>query len=152
MISFLQYITEAGDNPYPFKEVQKSQHMGHPKSATYEFHVDDDKYFADLQHFTDSEAEASFGSKHDDPFISAYALRGDKGEKAARVMSTVHHIIKRHVSKNPELKTIDFTSDMFEPSRVSLYTRYTKKMGGETHGSSIDPTRYHRIPADSYRK
>jgi hypothetical protein len=159
---------ESGDNPYPFKKIPNDDseygEQLHPHTSTYRFKVDGTKYFASIDHSDDKQAEVVFGShsfeKYEDLFSSPYKMRGDKGSKSTRVMSTIHHIIKKHVADHPDLSTIMFTSDISEPSRVSLYTRYAKKMGGVTlKANEVDPykgldpdARHHIIPADSYRK
>jgi hypothetical protein len=140
---------ESRDNPYSFKEVEKSPELGHGDSASYAFDADGHKLLVDVRHYTQGEAEVSFEPFHDDRKSHVYKMTGDKGTKAARIMSTVHHIIKHHVGNRPHVQTIDFTSDKTEPSRASVYTRYTKQMGGRT----IDLGHEHRhvIQADAYR-
>lgn len=161
MFSFRSFLLfEAGDSPYAFKEVSKRDQDtygsdDHPHTAVYRFKDEvGTPYFANVIHYNDKHAEVSFGThENDDPFVSPYELRRDKGLKAARIMSTVHHIIKRHAARHPLLNTINFTSDIIEPSRVKLYTNYTKRLGGTTNDSEQDIySKIHTIPAASYRK
>lgn len=145
MLTFKTFmLAEAGDSPYDYEDEYHNE-----KSSQYKFKVDKTPYEVKIDRLGKGSAAVTFGVKHDmDPF----SLRGDMGTKAGRIMSTIHHIVKRHVMNNPEIKDISFTSDASEPSRVALYTRYTKRLGGYTHDSKhIRDTKLHVIPADSYR-
>lgn len=152
MISFKTFVlSEAGDKPYDF-------HLDgdDDEETMYKFKAGDTDYNTTITHHHDGKhAEVVFGtSHHDDDFgdHTEFHLTGDKGTKAAKVMSTIHHIVKRHIAKHPEIETVGFTSDTDEPSRVSLYKRYTKRLGGTTHDSShAYDTMVHTIPAESYR-
>lgn len=158
MLTFIQYIQEAGDSHYPFKETPNNPHWDedmHPDSANYHFKVDGEDHFAFIKHHNARHAEVLFGKEYpDDPFASSYDLTKDKGTKATKVFSTVHNIIRHHVKTHPDVEHITFTSSKFEPTRASLYSKYTKKLGGRTdeypYETGMEYT--HTIPADSYRK
>jgi hypothetical protein len=153
MLNFKTFVlSEAGDNPYSFHLVDKDQ-----ESTRYEFSADGTPYSTTIEHMGGNRhAEVIFGTRHDDKDFgphTSFHMTGTQGAKAAKIMSTVHHIVKRHVANHPELHTVGFTSDADEPSRVALYKRYTKRMGGITHDSNkVYDTIVHTIPADSYRK
>lgn len=151
MISFKTFVlAEAGDKPYDF-------HVGDEGEGVtrYHFHTGKTPYVTTVTHFGD-EADVSFHTHHglnDYDDVPLYHMTGNQGMKAGRILSTIHHIVKRHIAKHPRLKTISFSSDTTEPSRASLYTRYTKRMGGTTRDSGVVyDTKVHDIPADAYRK
>ena len=151
MLSFSRFVlVEAGDNPYDYKVDDKDD-----KQTTYTFNANGKPYSATVTHFGDTDADVTFGDRHYDSdfgYHTGFSKTGDQGLKAAKVMSTIHHIIRHHVAEHPKLKTIGFTSDTDEPSRVALYTRYAKRLGGHTNVSNIvRDTKVHIIPADSYR-
>lgn len=154
MISFKTFVlVEAGDNPYPYHK----DNDVHPNETRYNFDAGDTPYRVAIHHSKNGEdADVSFGITHHHPQLGGFLdfhQTHDQGLKAAKIMSTVHHIVSRHVNRHPSLKTVGFTSDTDEPSRVALYTRYTKRLGGTTYDSKIiQDTKLHVIPADSYRK
>lgn len=154
MLSFKTYVlAEAGDKPYDFHQMEADK-----DGASYEFSAGGTPYTATIGHMPVGKhihGEVVFGVRHDDEDFglhTTFHMTGDQGTKAAKILSTVHHIVKRHVAKHPEIHTIGFTSDNDEPSRVVLYKRYTKRMGGTSHDSQYGyHTTVHTIPADSYR-
>lgn len=152
MLSFKTFmLAEAGDKPYDFHRADDDE-----VGTRYEFSAGSTPYSATIEHMMGGKhAEVVFGIRHEDDDFGPYTsfhLTGDQGTKAAKILSTVHHIVKRHVAKHPEIHTIGFTSDTGEPSRVALYKRYTKRMGGTSHDSGhVYDTMVHTIPADSYR-
>lgn len=154
MISFKTFIlAEAGDNPHSFtKDARDPETEDHRHTATYRFKVGDTNYHASVIHHSDKDAEVVFGVKRDDIFRSQYELTKDKGTKATRVLSTIHHIIKQHVADHPKMESVHFVSDIIDPSRVSLYTKYAKNMGGKTTDDEHDQyIKVHTIPTASYR-
>jgi hypothetical protein len=144
-------LAEAGDKPYDFHLRDEDE-----VETRYHFNADGTPYTATITHFG-KDADVTFHTHHgEDEYgeeMPTFHMTGEQGMKAGRILSTVHHIVKRHVAKHPELRTIGFTSDTTEPSRASLYHRYTMRMGGTTHRSNmVYDTNVHTVPADAYRK
>ena len=79
-----------------------------------------------------------------------YSATGEHKHGAVKVFSTVSHILKTHAKKHPHVTHFEFTSNHDEPSRVSLYKRMTKHLGGQTEDSSSG-TVYHRVPTDKMK-
>lgn len=52
----------------------------------------------------------------------------NEGHHAAKVFSTVHHILKHHVANNPHITHLHFTSSNSEPKRTILYHHMAKKI------------------------
>lgn len=158
MLSFSQFVlSEAGDKPYDFHVGDHSSYnhdfssQYHPHSSTYEFQTGGSQYHAAVLHDSDQKAYVVFGTNRSDE-KSPYEVLGDKGSKATKILSTIHHIVKDHVERHPKLKTVAFTSDEMVPSRVKLYTQYTKKMGGKTEDHElVSDIKVHTIPASSYK-
>lgn len=154
MFSFKSFVVlEAGDNPYQFET-----EYAEPTEASYVFHDGKHRYSAAITHFVprgqtkEDHANVEFGLvAHDDDgdVYHRHDITGSAGESAGRILSTIHNIIKQHVVRHPILKTVTFTSENDEPSRASLYKRYTHKLGGTTVRGAHN--NIHKIPADAYR-
>jgi hypothetical protein len=150
MLSFSQFLKEAGDGALPFKfdgehdEYDQRYHR-------YSFQHNGKPFRVNIAH-------------HDAPFPTAfvnfadYSQRPELGDMnvtgrarhgAVKVLSTVHNIVKHHLGKHPEIEEVRFTSSPDEPSREKLYARYAEK-----HGGISDPTGYdtiHVVPASAYK-
>lgn len=147
MLSFSKFIVEAGDVALPFKDEGEVHSDDGSKYHSYTFDHNDKKYRVNIVPHSRS-MSVYFGNSVDDR-IANTSLTGDQKNTAIRILSTVHNIVKHHVSKHPDVEKVRFTSDNLEPSRVKLYTKYTEKHGGIT-GTTPDDT-VHIIPAKAYR-
>lgn len=149
MLTFSQFLKEAGDAALPFK--YDGEHDEYDQRYhRYSFVSDGRKYRVNFAHhdMPHSVAIVNFADYTDRDF-GDQNMTGKSKHAAVRVMSTVHNIVKHHLSKHPEIEEVHFSSSPDEPSRGRLYSRYTEKHGGIT-----DPTAYdtlHVIPARSYR-
>ena len=148
MLSFTQFLKEAGDTPLPFRS-GKTIAYGKSKQYNYGFDHEGKKFKVIVNHFVPHSAHVEFSAYDTHHPAGTLDLTGDHGSKAARVMSTIHNIVKHHVKNHPELKTVSFTSENSEPSRVRLYKLYANKHGGHTEADRDE--HYHEIPADAYR-
>lgn len=148
MLTFSQFLKEAGNAALPFDydgvhdEYDQRYHR-------YSFINDGRKYRVNFAHhdMPHPVAIVNFADYTDRDF-GDQNMTGRAKHSAVRVLSTVHNIVKHHLSKHPEIEEVHFSSSPDEPSRGRLYSRYTEKHGGIT-----DPTAYdtlHVIPARSY--
>lgn len=153
MLTFSQYLNEAGDTAIPFKYngVTKERGEGGLVYHTYSFKHGGRTYNAFYTHKVKPEPHVSvtFSRLHTYGH-GTYNLTHGSGPAAIKILSTIHNITKNHLAKHPEVKEIRFTSNMDEPSRVKLYTKYAEKHGGQT--VTPDDDEYtHIIPASAYR-
>lgn len=149
MLTFSQFLKEAGDAALPFR--YDGEHDEYDQRYhRYSFVNNGRRYRVNFAHhdMPHSVAIVNFAD-HTDREFGDQNMTNKAKETAVRVMSTVHNIVKHHISKHPEIEEVHFTSSPDEPSRGRLYAKYTEKHGGIT-----DPTAYdtqHVIPAQSYR-
>ena len=155
MLSFKDFITEAGDFSYKVRHTSSPVITGNHGYNEYEFHDHKgSKYATSILHdkHTDS-AHVQFANDSV-PEHKSMKITGSSGASAGKILSTVHHILKKHAKANPHIDHYHFTSE--EPSRAKLYHRYAKSLGGDTE-SNVDPdtkkvSHYsHLIPAASLR-
>lgn len=152
MLTFSQFLKEAGDTAHPFKYDGVFDAGDDEVYHRYTFNHEGDKYRTFITHKNKPSSHVSVSfSQHTPSGRGTYWMTNKLGPSAIKVMSTVHNIVKYHLAKHPEIQEVRFTSDDDEPSRVKLYTRYTKKHGGLTKPSDEDE-HIHIIPADSYRR
>lgn len=137
MLSFRQYILcEDAESPQPFHHIQTSSN-----SHVYRFHLGDDTegFKVKMLHNDSGTAHVNFEDPH-----GGYRRTGEYGTRSAKVLSTVHRIMKHHAAAYPNVKEFIFSSDNDEPSRVKLYSRYTLKHGGKNVHTGFDT--YHTVP------
>lgn len=143
-ISFIS-LSEAGDTALPFKydgEPLKNEHR-------YSFTHIGTPYKVIIDHDDHPNKAAGVQFVRLLPHNHGTAkLTGDKGRASVKILSTMHNIIKHHISNHPEIKEVHFSSDSSEPSRVKLYTKYAEQHGGYTEPDDYD-TR-HIVPASAY--
>lgn len=151
MLSFTRFINEAGDTARPYTYQGEKDEYGH-RYHQYTFANGGRDYRVNIAHHDIPHHIAivnfSDHTDHGDSF-GVQTITNRAKHSAVRVMSTVHNIVKHHLSKHPEIEEVHFSSNPDEPSRGRLYAKYTEKHGGIT-----DPTAYdtdHVIPARSYR-
>lgn len=149
MLTFSQYLKEAGDAALPYKYEGEHDDYGMVYHR-YAFTNGDRKFRVNIAHhdIPHNIAVVNFADYTDRDF-GTQMITGHAKHSAVKVMSTVHNIVKDHLSKHPEIHEVHFTSSPDEPSRQKLYAKYTEKHGGIT-----DPTAYdtdHVIPAHAYR-
>lgn len=136
MKSFRYYITEIGDSAYPFK-YEGSDDDGEYHHYSIKHPTDEKKNISVMirHEYPEEEggqhsAEVSFTREND--FSHSQKNDMTTGE-SAKVFSTVGKIMKQHAESNPSVSHFEFTSDkQIEPSRQSLYKRFTSKLGGST--------------------
>lgn len=156
MKSFRQFLDEMGDSSHEFKEVKPKKEPYADSSHRYEFkdsagntkHVDIHHHsYYDKPHasvtFHDASREKAGWDKYD--------ATGELGRHAVRVFSTVKHILKHHAKKHPDLHAFDFDSSHDEPSRVKLYTRLTRSLGGQTNAHDHEGIAHHSVEASKLR-
>jgi len=154
MLNFIEFIKESGDSHHEFYTVLGDHDNEHHSSRSYRFRDGSTVYDVDIQHDKDSphKAEVTFGIKDkSDPFHTPYAATGEKGYRAAKILSTIHNIVKTHIDRHPNTTEVEFSSETTTPSRVSLYKRYTTKMGGINRSPNGDWQVIHSIPAKAYK-
>ena len=155
MYSFKTFIAESGDSAHEFNRVKapkkpawadESHRYAFKDSSGAEKHVDihhqsfGDKPSADVS-FHDSHKENDNDDKH--------KATGESGSKAIKVFSTVKAIMKHHAKAHPHIDRYEFSSSNDEPTRVKLYSRMTKHLGGSTEKN--DNITYHHVPADKLK-
>lgn len=151
MLTFSQFLKEAGDTTLPFKYDGSFDAGDDEVYHRYSFNHEGNKYNTFLTHKNRPKPHVSVSfSQHMPSGRWTYWMTNKSGPSAIKVMSTVHNIVKHHLAKHPEIKEVRFTSDGDEPSRAKLYTRYAEKHGGHTKTSDEDE-HIHIIPAQSYR-
>lgn len=151
MKTFKHYITEIGDSSYPFKyegsKINGKHHhysIKHPTDENKDINVviRHEKGFDGGDKHS---AEVSFTRKNN----YNHSLVGDMSTgESVRVFSTVHKIMRQHAESNPSVSHFKFTSDKgMEPSRQSLYRKFTSKSGGSTDSDGDETFNNHIIPA-----
>lgn len=130
MLSFVQYIDEAGSFSYPYEKTSYDKTFD---KHTYQFeHPTGKKFKVNISHNSRDEADVHF-------FDDAKGGRGgskissEHPRDAHKILSTVHHIIKHHATLYPEVRAYMFTSDKKEPSRVKLYKKFTDAHNGRSY-------------------
>ena len=141
MLSFKQYILESGDSHYPFK-------LWSGTSNVYTFKDHNNK--TKILEINKSEPEVAHVNffDQDSKASKMYDATNDLGHRAIKVFSTVKEIMKHHVANNPGVKLYSFESNKNEKNRHSLYSKFTKRMGGETDNDDVEYAT-HTIPASS---
>lgn len=152
MLSFTQFLDEAGDTALPFK-YEGVRRMFEDDFHKYSFNHQGRKYGVDIFHdeIPHHVADVSFADYTDSPKYGHMLMSKHSGYGSVKVMSTIHNIIKHHIAKHDEIEEVHFSSNPDEPSRIKLYTKYTEKHGGETTIPSRGDVK-HRIPAMVYRE
>ena len=155
MYRFKTFIAESGDTAHDFNKVKapkkpawadESHRYAFKDSSGTEKHVDihhqsfGEKPSADIS-FHDSHKENNNNDKHD--------ATGKLGSKAIKTFSTVKAIMKHHAKAHPHIHSYEFSSSNNEPTRVKLYSRMTKHLGGSTEKN--DNITYHHVPADKLK-
>lgn len=128
-----------GDESHRYQFVDR---VGVKKYVDIVHHNVDGETTADIM-FHDSEA------KPDDE-ESLYRATGRSKTSSIKTFSTIKKIMKHHAKNRPHISHYEFTSYFEEPSRVSLYRRMTKHLGGESK-TDYEYT-YHRIPVKNLIK
>ena len=151
MYRFKTFIAESGDTAHEFHKVKapkkaewadESHRYSFNDSSGSEKHVD-------IHHQSFGEkpsADVSFHDSHKAASNEKHDATGKLGSKAVKVFSTVKAIMKHHAKAHPHIHNYEFSSNNDEPTRVKLYSRMTKHLGGSTEGSGN--LTYHRVSAD----
>lgn len=149
MYRFKEFILESGDTAHDFNKAKapkkpawadSSHRYAFKDSSGAEKHVD-----IHHQSFGDKpSADVSFHDSHKDTTDDKHKATGQSGSKAIKVFSTVKAIMKHHAKAHPEIHKYEFSSSNDEPTRVKLYSRMTKHLGGSTEKD--DNITYHHIP------
>jgi hypothetical protein len=150
MYGFKDFLLESFDTAHEFHKddsikkptwVHASHRYSFKDSAGSEKHVD-------IHHIHDS-ATVTFQDSDKDNNDDKHDATGKLGSKAVKVFSTVKAILKHHAKAHPHIDNYEFSSSKHEPSRVKLYSRMTKHLGGSSEDDG-DIT-YHRVSADKLR-
>jgi hypothetical protein len=146
MYNFKTFIAESGDTSYEFHKSQppkkpvwadESHRYAFKDSSGAEKHVD-----IHNQSIHDKPgAEISFHDSNKEVNDSKYNATGQSGSKAVKIFSTVKAIMKHHAKAYPNIDYYVFDASHKEPSRVKLYSRMTKHLGGTTE-KQTSTTRY----------
>lgn len=147
MKSFIEYVVESLNSP-----VNLVRYHQEGNEHKYLFNHKNHGYRVTITHDSKS-AYVTFSSSTGGEYNarrSRIHATGDVGSHAAKVMSTIHHIIRHHMIEHPSINTVLFTSDPEETSRVKLYTKYTSSLGGNSKRYNKF-NNVHEIPAQSYR-
>lgn len=144
MLSFSQFLKEAGDAALPYSHTVDSYYGDH----VYGFKHKGVHYRVNIGHNARNGADVSFYADHSKAH-GDIGITGTAGTSSTKILSTIHHIIKKHVEQHPHVDEVTFSSVNAEPTRVKLYSKYTEKLGGQNHRRSYDTD--HIIPASSYR-
>ena len=151
MLTFSQFLNEAGDATLPYTYQGEKDEYGR-RYHRYTFANGGRDYRVNIAHHDIPHhiADVNFGdhTDHGDSF-GVQTITNRAKHSAVRVMSTVHNIVKHHLSKHPEIEEVHFSSSPDEPSRGRLYAKYTEKHGGITDPTAYET--YHVIPARSYK-
>ena len=125
MKTFKEFLNELFDNPEFYKETKEGEFTFIIAGKTYKCYFEFPR--------GNSYAEISFGLMEiEDPEendIPEFKWKiSDSGGNEIKIFSTVITIIKDYLRKHPEIDTIEFSSDLDEPSRVKLYDTMSKKL------------------------
>lgn len=115
-------LLELLNSHYPYEHEEGD----HSSDHFYNFKtIKNNKYTVHIYHQGDK-ATASFGHESGEE----YKTHADNSEPGSshKVFSTVKHIIKDHLKRNPYIKTLKFSANNAEPTRVRLYSKLVKSV------------------------
>lgn len=124
-------INEIFQQHYPFELVQQKRykntdHVEHH----YKFHTGKHEYHAYIQQLNSQPTiSVSFGTLGPDATETndAYRINHHRKHESQKIFSTIHHILKHHLQKYPDIGAIDLMATNDEPSRIKLYRAIAKK-------------------------
>lgn len=145
MQPFRQFVSESGDSSYPYDyrgiehNVVHQYQIHHPTGKKFKVSI-----FHDMP---GNNASVEFGDESKAVGADVQVTH-EHPRDSHKILSTVHKIMKDH-SYEHGINTYHFTSDKSEKSRVSLYTKFTKRFGGKTVESPNRNFFHHKIPTDN---
>lgn len=126
MKSFKQFLGESLDRSFPYK------YHGEGEENTHEYSFSPGKRASKIRVsiiHNDKKRSATVNFHREDGQETA---TGEHPRTAAKVFGTVAKIVKEHGKKHrSSIDNINFSAAKSEPSRVSLYRRITKRLGGK---------------------
>jgi hypothetical protein len=164
MIGFKEFLTEVFDQPYNFNkhEVPGASKLVRDSVHNYKFTTDNGQRFnTQFLHHNGSDFGDDTGkATHAELSFSqggTMSATGREGASAHRVFSTVHSIVKQHLTDHPHIKTVEFTgakknhgSDNYKDTgRQKLYTHMLRKITGVKPG---EPNKHHESNDDSVKE
>lgn len=126
MKTFKQFLGESLDRSFPYK------YHGEGEENTHEYSFSPGKKASKIRVsiiHNDKKRSATVTFHREDGQETA---TGEHPRTAAKVFGTVAKIVKEHGKKHrSSIDNINFSAAKSEPSRVSLYRRITKRLGGK---------------------
>ncbi len=150
MITFTQYLTELFNKHYDYKKSSKAG------EHSYHFHSENgSKYHVNIHHYNEgskkkSEAHVNF-ENIDSPERNKQKISNTEGHSAAKVFSTVHHIIKHHMAEHPHMQHVSFGAAHSEPTRVRLYKHLAKTFAHKHTEKTMNQGTHFKAHRDDFK-
>ena len=131
--AILQAFDELFQQSYPFSK-SREQQTRYGAIHSYRFTTQGGRHFEvefDHRHpgtTRQMPAEVAFMDVSNPDVLGKMDITNAEGQRAQKVFSTVHEIIKEHLRQHPYVNRIDFSA--VEPSRRRLYTHLVKRLTG----------------------